>query len=714
MNIVRALDVALPELPQQIVRKNPPKLIADVVAKEHIEKGKLVVITKAPGSEYIFRFSPLQWQLLQMFDGVSTHEEIAERFTAETGSPVTGDDVREFTSYLQAESKLLCRTPMEQNIALQQELRASRGKKKKRTLDFADITIHVWNNADNYISWLYPKLRFLFTPWFVWTSLAMFAVMGWMWWDRFGEVWSDSFAFYNFLHKSGKDLLEFWFLFAAMAAIHETAHGLVGKHFGAKIEKMGFSLMYFAPSFFCDSTQVLVTGGKWARIATAIAGIWLDLVVCFFATIEWWATATGMPVHDWAYKVMMVTGVGVSLLNLNPLIKLDGYLIFSELVAEPSLKETSTAYLTAWSRKHIFRLPAEVPYVPRRKRPFYVVYGILSGMYSYSLLSFLMVITYHILRSYSPEWAFLPALLIGFWVFRSRVKLLAAFMKMLYLDKKERVLKWFTSTRIALVAAAALVMLFVPIWPDFVEGPFMLQAGQNAVIRATVPGIVEQISVEEGKTVTAGSMLLQLHNSAVESEKDLASSQLISATARENQAAIQYADLAAAQHERKRHLRDVELATERTRQLAITAPISGVVATPHVADLVGKSVAEGDLLLEIADEVQLKAKVYVPEFAMHDVHSGQRVRLLPAGRVMPTSGTVATLASDFTLANGLVTKDQLQGINPPRYYTASVWLTNDGSLRPGMTGIAKVLVARRSLAGFGFQFTRDLIFRRIW
>jgi len=714
MNIVRALDVALPELPQQIVRKNPPKLDPNVIAKEHLEKGKLVIITKAPGSEWIFRFTPLQWQLLQMFDGTSTHEEIAERFTSETGTALTGDDVREFTSYLQAESKLLSRTPMEQNILLQQELRASRGKKKKRTLDFADITIHVWNNADNYISWLYPKLRFLFTPWFVWTSLAMFAVMGWMWWDRFGEVWSDSFAFYNFLNKSGKDLLEFWFLFAAMAAIHETAHGLVGKHFGAKIEKMGFSLMYFAPSFFCDSTQVLVTGGKWARIATAIAGIWLDLVVCFFATMVWWATATGMTVHDWAYKVMMVTGVGVSLLNLNPLIKLDGYLIFSELVAEPSLKETSTAYLTAWARKHIFRLPAEVPYVPRRKRPFYVVYGILSGAYSYSLLSFLMVITYHILRSYSPEWAFLPAFLIGLWVFRSRVKLLVAFMKTLYLDKKERALKWFTPMRVGLVAMGALIIVLLPVWPDFVQGPFVLQAAQHAVIRATIPGTVMRVSVEEGQEVAAGSPLLQLRNASVESEAALATSQLAGAVARENRAALQYEDFAAAQQERQQQARNVEVATERSRQLSITAPVAGVVTTPHAADLVGRPVAAGDVLLEVDGLAQVRANVYVPEFAMDQVCVGQKVRLLAEGQVRPVSATVASVAPEFALAQGLVPKDQLQGINPPRYYVAFVWLKNEENLKPGMTGTAKVLVARRSLAGFAFQFTNDLISRRIW
>ncbi|HEY8670713.1 MAG TPA: M50 family metallopeptidase, partial [Terriglobales bacterium] len=445
MNIVRALDVALPELPERIVRKNPPKLDPRVIFKQHVEKGQSVVVVKMPGTDSLFRFAPLQWRLVQCFDGIRSYAEIAETFSQETGVAAREEDVKELASYLQSESQLLYKSPVEKNISLQQELRSSRSKRRKgHGVDFSDITIKVWNNADEYITWLYPRVRFLFTPWFVWTSMAMFVLMAWMWADRFGEIWNDSFAFYNFIHKSGTDLLEFWILFGAMAAVHETAHGLAGKHYGATVEKMGFTLMYFAPSFFCDSTQVWVIAGKWARIVTSIAGIWLDLVICFVATVIWWGTATGMSAHDWAYKVMMVTGIGVSLLNLNPLIKLDGYLIFSELVGEPSLKESSTAYLSGWVRKHLFRLPAEVPYVPRRKRLFFVVFGILSGLYSYSLLTFLMVITYHILRSFTPEWAFLPAAAMGCWVFRSRIKLTVKFMKMLYLDKKQRLRAWFT------------------------------------------------------------------------------------------------------------------------------------------------------------------------------------------------------------------------------------------------------------------------------
>ena len=397
---------------------------------------------------------------------------------------------REIASFLYNNTDFIYKTPLEQNIVMRQQLQGSRRKKRKRfqVPDFTDITVAEWPNADRYISWLYPKLKFIYTPWFVWLSLASFLVMLWMWADKFGEIWNDSFQFYNFTSKSGTDLLEFWILFASMAFFHETAHGLTCKHFGGNVEKMGFTLMYFAPSFFCDASQVWIYGGKWERIATAIAGIWLDLIICVIATAVWWGTATGMAIHDLAYKVMMVTGIGVSLLNLNPLIKLDGYLIFCELIHEPDLKEKATAYLSGMVRRDIFHLPAEVEYVPKRRRPFYVIYAILSGFYGYLLLSFLMVLTYNILHAYSPDWAFLPATAIGYWVFKSRIHMLVRFMKMVYLDKRERVKAWLTTPRIAALSAVALIVLLLPIWPDFVSGRFVLEATRRAVVRAEVSG----------------------------------------------------------------------------------------------------------------------------------------------------------------------------------------------------------------------------------
>ena len=715
MNIVRALEVALPEMPERIIRQAPPKLDPRVISKQHIEQGQAVVLVKMPGSDLAFRFSPLQWQLIQLFDGRRSWDEIAAQYERESGTAIAADDIKELASYLQSNSPLLYKSPLERNITLQEELRASRKKRRSRQIDFADIQIKTWDNADTYITWLYPKVRFLFTPWFAWTSLGLFAIMGWMWADRFGEVLSDSFAFYNFTAKSGTDLIEFWFLFGSMAAIHETAHGLAGKHYGANIEKMGFMLMYFAPSFFCDATQVWILGGRWARIVTAFAGIWLDLVVCFVATVIWWGTAPGMTVHDWAYKAMMVTGIGVSVLNLNPLIKLDGYLIFSELVQEPSLKESSTEYLSAWMRKHVFRLPVEVPYVSRRKRPFYAIYAVLSGMYSYVLLSFLMVLTFHILRSFSPEWAFVPAGAIGVWVFRSRIKLLVKFMKMIYLDKKERLRAWFTPVRIAVVSVSLAVILFLPIWPDYVQGPFLLEPAHIAVLRTAVPGIVASVAVREGDQVAAGTPLAQVRNIDLESQSAQARQQLTEANAKVVKALRTYGDLGAAEQDRQRELRNSELAGEQLSRLSLVSPISGVVTTANAEDLVGRSLDAGDLVLQVADEANMKAQIYIPEFAMHDVHLGETVRMLPQGQVRPVAGVLSFLsASSVPIAEGLASKEQLQGLNPPRYFLGTVLLKNDGRLLAGATGTAKVVVARRSLGAFTWRFGRELVNRKMW
>jgi putative peptide zinc metalloprotease protein len=715
MNIVRALEVALPEMPERIVRQTPPKLDPRVIFKEHIENGQPTVLVKLPGSDLLFRFSPLQWRLIQMFDGRSSWAEISARFEAETGTAVLEQDVSELASFLQSNSPLIWKSPLERNITLQEELRSSRKKRRSRQLDFAEITIKTWDDADGYINWLYPKVKFLFTPWFAWTSIGLFALMGWMWADRLGEIWSDSFAFYNFTAKSGNDLIEFWFLFGTMAAIHETAHGLAGKHYGATIEKMGFMLMYFAPSFFCDATQVWILGGRWARIVTAFAGIWLDLVVCFVATVLWWTTAPGMTVHDWAYKAMMVTGIGVSVLNLNPLIKLDGYLIFSEILKEPSLKESSTEYLSAWMRKHIFRLPADVPYVARRKRLFYVIYAILSGMYSYVLLSFLMVVTYHILRSFNPDWAFIPAAAIGAWVFRSRIKLLVKFMKMLYLDKKERLRGWFTPVRSGAVAGAIAIAVLVPVWPDFVQGPFLLGPARTAVLRAAVPGTVTAVSAREGDMVTAGTPLVRIRNLSLESRSQDAERNLNEATARLAKALRTYTDVGTAEQERQNRTTNNQLAAEQLKQLAIVSPISGVVQTPNPNDLLGRSLDEGDIVLRVGDNSEMKAQVYIPEFAMHDVRAGQSVRLLPQGRIVPITGVLSMLsATSVPIANEFASKEQLQGINPPRYFLGTVLLKNDGELLAGSMGTAKVLVARRSLGGLGLRFCRQLVYRKVW
>jgi putative peptide zinc metalloprotease protein len=421
-----------------------------------------------------------------------------------------------------------------------------------------------------------------------------------------------------------------------------------------------------------------------------------------------------MGIHNLAYKVMMVTGIGVSLLNLNPLIKLDGYYIFSELIEEPDFHERAAAYLSGWTRRHLFGLPAEYEYIPRWRRPFYLTYAILSAMYGYVLLSFLMGFSYNVLHSYSPVWAFLPAGLIGYWVFKDRIHALGRFSRLLYLDKKERLWAWLSPWRVGALGALVLLLL-PPIWPDFQDASFVLEPVHQASVHAAVSGKVSHVFVQEGQKVALGQPLIDLENLDLQSTLAKVRADLREATDRATQNQLRDRDYASAERERQRLRMEERVLTEEASRLQVTSPISGTVTTPRLNDLVGADVGEGSPLLDLVDDSAFRARVYIPEFAMHDIRLGSLVRLRSPSQFRPFSGTLSAISPDWvSLDPSLGHKEQLAGINPPRFFAAEASLDSADGLRPGMTGTAKIRVGSRSLTSFAWRFGRDLVKRRLW
>ena len=85
-------------------------------------------------------------------------------------------------------------------------------------------------------------------------------------------------------------------------------------------------------------------------------------------------------------------------------------------------------------------------------------------------------------------------------------------MKFLYLDKKDRILAWFTPQHTAMTAAALGLLLVIPVWKESVVGKFVLEPVNQAVVRAHVPGTVSKVYVREGEAVSQGGLLAALSN----------------------------------------------------------------------------------------------------------------------------------------------------------------------------------------------------------
>ncbi len=714
MNLAEALDV-LPEITTPTTAKRIFKMDPRLVGREHIEEEGPIVLAHVPGSTNIFRLTPDQWKLAHLFDGQRSYAEIAELFLAENGIQVSDEDVRNFAEMMQ-ESDFWYQSPQEKNAALMQKLRERRKKQKKaKAGDVAHIVVAHWD-ADALIEKGYGKLRFIYTPWFTALTLVSFAFMAIIFVTHWSQIGVDSVEYYTFTDKSAADLAEFWILFFIVAFFHESAHAITCKHYGAGVHATGFHLIYLTPAFFVDASELWVYGNRFQRVVTALAGIWMELILCAIAAVVWWGTPPGGSIHDLAYKVVLITGVAVVVMNLNPLIKLDGYYVLSETIGVSEIKERSTALLSGWVQRYIFRLPVEVPYVRPRLRWFFVPYAILSGVYSYLILYAVARFVGNVFRHYSPGWAFLPTILVALLIFKSRLKKLGKFMQTVYADKRDRLVRSMSPARIAILAAVLVALLGIPYSRNTVNARFILEPVQRAVVRAEVPGTVVEVLVQEGQLVEPGNPLLRLRNLDLESQQALLEADLQLARSRNTAAHMQYTGVGGREQEFQQDRQKSGLLAQEIKQLQLLSPIRGNVVSPRPEDLLGSHLNAGATAVEIADLSLLGARLYVPESEMREVRPGQAVSLRPDSYFKAISGTVGEIAvASSEIEPGLVPKSAYKGLVPPRYYAITVQESNrEGKLMDGMTGTAKIYTERRSIAGLGWRIASEFVRRKLW
>jgi len=715
VNLAEALLAALPEMPTRVVADKKYRLNPDVVVREELnENFEPVVAIYIPEKAWMLKVTAEQFGLLQLFNGERNFAEVAQAYTEETGSALTEEEVKDF-ALGSVESGLWYQSQQERNITLSQKLSDERRKRiKKKTYDLSHMIFQGFN-PDAWLGRLHDRVWWIYTPWFTALTLCLFAYTLAIWVGHWSEIGRDTILYYTFTQKTGWDLLEFWVLFLGIGFFHETAHGLTCKHFGARVPNMGFQLIYLVPAFVTEVTEIWVVGGRRERVLSVLAGIWIESMMCGIATVVWVLTPTGSSGHEWAYKIMLITGLITVLVNMNPLIKLDGYFMLSELVGISELKENATGFVSGWVKKNIFRLPVDVDYVPTRRRFLYVPYALISGVYSYGLLFAVSRLTYNIFSKWFGGWAYLMAGLVAWAIFKSRLKRLVTFMKTVYVDKREKLHRALTPTRTAALAVVLLLVVLLPIFPRTTSALFVLEPVNKAVVRAKVGGFVAKILVDENAQVAAGEPVAVLRDLDLESQSARAGADLSIAQANKVKAQVKYASLGPAESELLRATRDLQTANEQLKELRPTSPLGGIVVTPRVRDLEGTYVPPGALLMEIDGVDSLRARLYLPEFEVRDVRVGESVTLRLKSQWRSARGVVQSVAAaPSELTPGLVEENKYKGLMPPSFYIAEVILPNAGELRPGMSGEAKILVSRESIGRKAWRGLRDVIGRVVW
>ena len=717
MNLSEALDAALPEMPRsRLSRQRPPRIDPDLIVREDVVDGEPIVAVYQRSTANLMRLKPTQWQLARLFDGARSYEDTAAAFEAETGIPLSPDEVRTFAENMD-EGGFWYKNPQEKNIAMNEKLAAQRSRRahSHSTVNVAHIAFSAWD-PDRYLTRLDQKIgKYIYNRWMTLFAVALFLFEAGVFIAKWNVIGPDIPLYYDFGKKTFSDLLEFWVLMMIIGFIHESSHGLTCKHYGGEVHSMGLMFLYLTPAFYVDVTESWISASQLQRMATIIAGIWVEMIMCGLATLVWTLTQPGDWLHDFCYKIILLTGIAVVVINLNPLIKLDGYYFFAEWVRVPDLKERSTAFLSGWVQRWLFRLPVEVPVIARRRIPLFVLYALVSGGYSYLLLLLFVRFSYNVFFHWFAEFALLPAGFLAFLMFRSRLRSLKTFALLLLRTRKEAGAFRFTPIRAAAMLAL-LALAFIPIARDRENGWFVLEPRESHQVHAGIPGRVLAIYVKEGEPVRAGQVLARLQSLHEAGAREEAAAQLASSQTQVFTAQLQHAGLGEALAAQQAARRASANALEESAQLTVVAPAAGVVATSDPENLLNRDVALGQTLLTIVDPSHVVARVFVPVSAMDRVRLGDPVSLQLPSRFGELHGRLGTIEGAATeLPAGLMAQQDFKGITLPALYTTRMVPENAfEEVRPGMSGPAKIFGVRRSLASRVVLMLTNLLHTHFW
>jgi len=182
--------------------------------------------------------------------------------------------------------------------------------------------------------------------------------------------------------------------FVALKIVHEMGHALAYQEMCRRDDiasgpiRMGLSIFAMTPFPYTNVTGAWRLKGRMPRAIIGAGGLYLEFFVVFGATLFWAFTGAG-PLQDAVFQVAMFAAVSSLLFNLNPLIKLDGYYIKTDLLGLPNLAGRGSQAAVRWLS---LALGAEVARPDRRA----LGYWVLSYLYRWVIFAGIFWISYQV------------------------------------------------------------------------------------------------------------------------------------------------------------------------------------------------------------------------------------------------------------------------------------------------------------------------------
>lgn len=603
------------------------------------------------------------------------------RAMAERHFPVDREYVNDFVRFLVGAELVMAANAAVRNRLAQVSMRRTHSAWQRLLHAYLSFRIPLLH-PDRLLNWLYPRLRFVFSYAFLRLSLLaglVGAVLIARQWDTF--VASFSWLF------NAQNMLVFLACLAAVKIIHEFGHALMCRHFGLRVPTMGVAFLVMWPVLYTDASDAWRLQSRRQRALISFAGVLTETLLVCYAMLAWVFVPDGL-LRSMLFSVITTVWVTSLVVNLNPVMRFDGYYFFSDLLNIPNLQDRSFA-LARWRlRQWLFGVEAPAPEALRPEvRRFMIGFAFVVWIYRFFLFLGVALLVYHFF--FKALGIFLFGVEIWWFIMRpilSETSQWGGFWHVMA-DRRKQRFRW-------LALAVVLVLIFP--WRTDLRLPAQLMDAEVLRLFPVREARVEAVLVGDGERVTAGQPLLRLHSPELEHQLRLAQLevQALESMASRHGAAAGYAEeRLVLEQDLARARSQLQALQDERERLQLRAPFAGVVRDLEPTLRPGRWVSRDMRLLSLAGGRRARVVAWVEE---------DELAALPdkaVGRFYPERGGLGAVA--VTLRS--VERAPLPALDSP--YQASIYggqlpirQDHNGRLVPEVTLYRVELVPEQALA----------------
>jgi putative peptide zinc metalloprotease protein len=429
---------------------------------------------------------------------------------------------------------------------------------------------------------------------------------------------------------SPANLLMLAFIFPMLKALHEFGHACATKVWGGEVHEMGIMFLIFMPVPYVNASSAASFRERYKRVVVGAAGMAVELFLAAIAMIIWVYVEPGL-VRTAAYNVIFVGAVSTLLFNANPLLRFDGYYIFSDFLEIPNLASRANQYLGYLLQRYVFNVVhARSPVTAKGERFWFVFYAITSFIYRSMVMIGISIFV-------ATEFFVVGVLLA---VLGMVTMFVVPTLKHLWfvLDSPMLTRRRTRSIAITLGSVSAMIAVlgFYPA-PHWTNAEGVIWMPESSRVRAGTDCFITEViepsarheqndshkkNERHERQVFTGEPLFRCENPDLITEV-----RVLNAKIQEQQ--VQYhsqkwRDRVAAEstaHQLTTLSSELLRAKERLDDLIVKSPVAGTLSIPLIQDLPGKYISKGEVIAYVMPDQDTRVRVAVGQDDIALVHN---------------------------------------------------------------------------------------------